>query len=242
MPGAPAGQGQHGRFQVPAVLGHRVDHAALGGQRDLALDDLGRFEFLQAGRQHIGRDAREVLAEVGVAAGAGEQAAKQTTDTTVLVNNAAIFPRSELLTGPADELSAVIQTNLVGPIQLTRALGPSLVAAKGALVNVNSVLSWLAVGKAHSVSKAGLWMATNAFRLELAPQGVHVLGVYPGPIDTPMQPGEDLAGMTDPVAIADAVYDSLEAGEYELLTDETASKVHGALAAPVTALYPALAG
>jgi hypothetical protein len=78
-------------------------------------------------------------------------------------------------------------------------------------------------------------------RLELAPQGVHVLGVYPGPIDTPMQPGEDRSAMTDPADIADAVYDALEAGEYELLTDEMAAKVHGALAAPVSALYPALA-
>jgi NAD(P)-dependent dehydrogenase (short-subunit alcohol dehydrogenase family) len=59
--------------------------------------------------------------------------------------------------------------------------------AKGALVNVGSVLSWFAVGKAHSVSKAGLWMATNAFRLEPAPDGVQVLGVYAGPTDTPMQ-------------------------------------------------------
>ncbi len=170
-----------------------------------------------------------------------DQAVRQTGDTTVLVNNAAIFPRSDLLTGPTAELLSVIETNLIGPIHLTRSLAPSLVAAKGALVNINSVLSWFAVGKAHSVSKAGLWMATNAFRLELGPQGVHVLGVHPGPMDTPMQPGEDRAGMTDPAAIADAVYDALGAGEYELLTDETATKVHGALAAPVTALYPALA-
>ncbi|MFC9081918.1 SDR family oxidoreductase [Streptomyces sp. NPDC057062] len=170
-----------------------------------------------------------------------DQAVQQTGDTTVLVNNAAIFPRSDLLTGPTAELLSVIETNLIGPIHLTRSLAPSLVAAKGALVNINSVLSWFAVGKAHSVSKAGLWMATNALRLELAPQGVHVLGVYPGPMDTPMQPGEDRAGMTDPADIANAVYDALGAGEYELLTDETATKVHGALAAPVTALYPALA-
>ena len=170
-----------------------------------------------------------------------EAAVKQTGDTTILVNNAAIFPRSELLTGPTDELLSVIQTNLLGPIHLTRSLAASLVAAKGALININSVLSWLAVGKAHSVSKAGLWMATNAFRLELAPQGVHVLGVYPGPIDTPMQPGEDRAAMANPAAVADAVYDALEAGDYELLTDQTATKVHGALAAPVTALYPARA-
>jgi NAD(P)-dependent dehydrogenase (short-subunit alcohol dehydrogenase family) len=170
-----------------------------------------------------------------------DAAVQQTGDTTILVNNAAIFPRSDLLTGPSAELRAVFETNLIGPIQLTRSLAPSLIAAKGALININSVLSWFAVGKAHSVSKAGLWMATNALRLELAPQGVHVLGVYPGPIDTPMQPGEDRSGMTAPAAIADAVYDALEAGEYELITDETSAKVHGALAAPVTALYPSLA-
>lgn len=170
-----------------------------------------------------------------------EEAVSRTGDTTILVNNAAIFPRSDLLTGPAAELLSVIQTNMVGPIHLTRAVAPSLLAAKGALVNINSVLSWLAVGKAHSVSKAGLWMATNAFRLELAPRGVHVLGVYPGPMDTPMQPGEDRAAMASPADIASAVYDALEAGEYELLTDDTAKKVHSALAAPVTALYPALA-
>lgn len=181
-----------------------------------------------------------VTVDLGAAASIDE-AVKQTGDTTILVNNAATFPRGELLTGSDDELLSVLQTNLVGPIRLTRALAPLLVKAGGALVNINSVLSWFAVGKAHSVSKAGLWMATNVFRLELAPQGVHVLGVYPGPIDTPMQPGEDRSAMTNPSDIANAVYDAVEAGEYELITDEMAAKVHGALAAPVTALYPALA-
>ncbi|MFJ4849629.1 MULTISPECIES: SDR family oxidoreductase [unclassified Streptomyces] len=187
-------------------------------------------------------DGRVVPVKVDLADAASiDEAVQQTGDTTVLVNNAAIFPRSDLLTGSFTELESVVQTNLLGPIHLTRSLAPSLVAAKGALININSVLSWFAVGKAHSVSKAGLWMATNAFRLELAPQGVHVLGVYPGPMDTPMQSGEDRTGMTDPADIAGAVYDALGAGEYELLTDETAGKVHGALAAPVTALYPSLA-
>jgi NAD(P)-dependent dehydrogenase (short-subunit alcohol dehydrogenase family) len=169
-----------------------------------------------------------------------DQAAAQAGDTTILINNAAVFPRGDLLTAPAADLLETISVNLLGPVHMTRSLAPSLIAAKGALININSILSWFAVGKAHSVSKAGLWMATNAFRLELAPQGVHVLGVYPGPIDTPMQPGEDRTGMADPADIAAAVYDALEAGEYELLTGEQTNKVHSALAAPVTALYPAL--
>ena len=169
-----------------------------------------------------------------------EKAAETAGDTTVLINNAAIFARSELLTGPIEDLTTTLETNLVGPLRLTRALTPALAASKGTLVNINSVLSWFAVGKAHSVSKAGLWMATNALRLELASQGVGVLGVYSGPTDTAMQLGEDRSGMNDPVVVAGAVYDAVEAGDLELLVDDMTKKVRGALSAPVTALYPAL--
>lgn len=169
------------------------------------------------------------------------RAAEIANDTTILVNNAAVFPRGDLLTAPFEDITATIETNLVGPIRLTRAFAPALRAAHGALVNVGSVLSWFAIGKAHSVSKAGLWMATNAFRLELAPDGVAVLGVYPGPTDTPMQPGADRAGMSKPADVVAAVYDALEAGEHEVLVGDLTAQVHGALAMPVTALYPALA-
>ena len=169
-----------------------------------------------------------------------EKAAETAGDTTVLINNAAIFARSELLTGPIEDLTTTLETNLVGPLRLTRALAPALADSKGTLVNINSVLSWFAVGKAHSVSKAGLWMATNALRLELASQGVGVLGVYSGPTDTAMQLGEDRSGMNDPVVVAGAVYDAVEAGGLELLVDDMTKKVRGALSAPVTALYPAL--
>lgn len=168
-------------------------------------------------------------------------AAELAGDTTILVNNAAIFPHGDLLTAPIDDITATIETNLLGPVRLTRALAPALRSSKGALVNVGSVLSWLAVGKAHSVSKAGMWMATNALRLELAPDGVQVLGVYTGPMDTPMQPGEDRSNMSNPVDVANAIFDSVESGEHELLFDPMTKKVHSALSQPVTALYPALA-
>ena len=171
-----------------------------------------------------------------------EKAAETAGDTTVLINNAAIFARSELLTGPIEDLTTTLETNLVGPLRLTRALAPALAASKGTLVNINSVLSWFAVGKAHSVSKAGLWMATNALRLELASQGVGVLGVYSGPTDTAMQPGEDRSFMNDPAAVAGKIYDAIEAGDPELLVDDMTKKVHSALAGSVTDLYPANGG
>jgi NAD(P)-dependent dehydrogenase (short-subunit alcohol dehydrogenase family) len=166
---------------------------------------------------------------------------QQAGDTTILVNSAAVFPRSDLLTGPFEDITATIETNLIGPIRLTRAFAPALRAAGGALVNVGSVLSWFAVGKAHSVSKAGLWMATNAFRLELAPDGVQVLGAYLGPTDTPMQAGNDTTGMNKPADVVAAIFDALEAGENEVLVDAMTKKVHAALSQPVEALYPSLA-
>ena len=169
------------------------------------------------------------------------RAADEAGDTTIVVNNAAVFPRGDLLTAPIEDVRSTLDANLLGPILVTRAFAPALRSAGGALVNIGSVLSWFAVGKAHSVSKAGLWMATNAFRLEFAPDGVHVLGVYPGPVDTPMQPGDDRTGMAKPSDVAAATYDAVEAGEFELLLGDLTAKVHGALAQPVTALYPMLA-
>jgi NAD(P)-dependent dehydrogenase (short-subunit alcohol dehydrogenase family) len=187
-------------------------------------------------------DARVVPLQLDMTdADAIDRIAERAGDTTILVNNAAIYPKGDLLTAPTQDITDVITTNLLGPIRLTRALAPALRSAKGALIDVGSVLSWFAAGKAHSVSKAGLWMATNAFRLELTPDGVQVLGVYAGPIDTPMQAGNDTAGMNQPSDVAAAVFDALEAGAHEVLVDELTRKVHSALAAPVTALYPALA-
>ncbi|WP_433296827.1 SDR family oxidoreductase [Pseudonocardia sp. CA-142604] len=170
-----------------------------------------------------------------------DRARDRAGDITILVNNAAVFPRGDLLTAPLDDITANIETNLMGPIRLTRAFAPALRSAKGALVNVGSVLSWFAVGKAHSVSKAALWMATNAFRLELSPDGVQVLGAYLGPTDTPMQAGSNAAGMNKPADVVAAVFDALEAGHHEVLVDETTKRVHAALSQPLTALYPALA-
>lgn len=171
-----------------------------------------------------------------------DQALQSAKDTTILINNAAVFPRTDLLSAPIEDITHTIETNLLGPIRLIRAFAPLLRQAKGAVVNVGSILSWFAVGKAHSVSKAGLWMATNAFRLELAGDGVQVLGAYPGPTDTPMQAGNDTSGMDKPADVVNAVFDALEAGEHEVLVGDLTTKVHSALSAPVTALYPALAG
>jgi thiazole synthase ThiGH ThiG subunit len=49
------------------------------------------------------------------------------------------------------------------------------------------------------------------------------------------------APKADPVDIVAAIYDGLEAGEHEVLADETSRQVKAALSSPLAALYPELA-
>ncbi|MET7989646.1 SDR family oxidoreductase [Amycolatopsis sp. NPDC005232] len=208
-----------------------------------ALDRGAARVYAAARKEKAWGDERVVAVDLDLTdRGSIARAAAKLGDTTILVNNAAIFPHSDLLTAPIEEIEEVFEANLLGPLVLTRELAPALRTAKGALLNVGSVLSWFAIGKAHSVSKAGLWMATNALRLELAPDGVQVLGAFFGPTDTPMQAGNDTSGMNKPADVVSAIFDALEAGEHEVLVDDMTKKVHAGLAADVTALYPALAG
>jgi NAD(P)-dependent dehydrogenase (short-subunit alcohol dehydrogenase family) len=164
-------------------------------------------------------------------------------DVTVLVNNAGIsVPDDSLLTVSEESLRAVMETNFFGPVLLAKAFAPVLAAAgeASAVVDVHSALSWVALTGAYSASKAALWSATNSLRLELAPQGTHVVGLHVGYVDTAMAAGVD-GPKSDPAEVVRLVWDAVENGEHEVLADETSVSVKSALSAPIVALYPSLA-
>ena len=109
-------------------------------------------------------------------------------DVTVLINNAgASVPTAGILTHTDDEIRHNVETNFLGPLFLTRAYAPLLSGRDGAtVIDIHSALAWFAVGGIYSATKAALWSATNSLRLELAPSGVHVVGVHVGYVDTAM--------------------------------------------------------
>lgn len=162
-------------------------------------------------------------------------------DVTVLINNAgAAVASAGILTHTDEEIRANVETNFLGPLFVARAFAPVLSAnGNSVLIDMHSALSWYAVAGIYSATKAALWSATNSLRLELAPAGVHVLGVHVAYVDTPMA-ANSTDPKTAPADLVTIVFDAVAAGEHEVLADATSAQLKAGLSAPLEAVYPQL--
>ncbi|MDG4666502.1 SDR family oxidoreductase [Mycobacterium sp. 236(2023)] len=155
------------------------------------------------------------------------------SDATIVVNNAGISLPGPLLSADLADAREMVETNVFGPLRVTRAFATTLATnGGGALVNIASVLSWLAGAGAYGASKAALWSLTNSLRLELTGQGTQVLGVHVSFIDTEMVAGIAVA-KTAPAEVARRIADALEADASEVLVDEASKQTKTALGGPV---------
>jgi uncharacterized protein len=106
----------------------------------------------------------------------------------ILFNNAG-FGRVDWLETlePAVDIDLQIEVNLRGLIQITRAVLPSMLARRaGTIINMSSVAGLIAAPmySIYTATKYGVRGFTDALRREVAPFGVHVCGIYPGPAVT----------------------------------------------------------
>ena len=166
-----------------------------------------------------------------------DAAARAAADVTIVVNNAGIGGSGPLLETGVEEVERVFATNVFGALRVAKAFAPHI--AGGALVDVHSVLSWIALAGGYSASKAAFWSVTNSLRLELAPQGTQVVGAHLGYTDTGMTADLDVE-KADPADVVAAVWDAVESGAHEVLADEVSRTVRAGLSAPLSALYPSL--
>lgn len=109
-------------------------------------------------------------------------------------------PACSIMDMPVSEWEEVVHINLTGTFLLAKACLPALVEARGALVLFSSRAAktgYAALGtnggqtKAHyCASKAGVISLVKSLAMELAPQGVRVNGIAPGPVQGTMIPRE----------------------------------------------------
>ncbi|WP_426440386.1 SDR family NAD(P)-dependent oxidoreductase [Bradyrhizobium genosp. P] len=142
----------------------------------------------------------------------------------ILVNNAGAVRAGRLENISEREIRAMIETNLVAPILLTRACLPELRKGReGMVVNIasSSAVTGVPFYSPYAGTKSGLVRFGESLRRELKGEGVHVLVVYPGATETPMM-ATSKAGpesgyfMESAASVAAAVIAGIEANAFEV--------------------------
>lgn len=107
-----------------------------------------------------------------------------------LVNNAGINSRYSFLDLPLEEWDKMLQTNLTSAFYTCKCVVPHMLERKsGCIINMSSSAGKTAHPNAsvcYGVSKAGINSLTQKLAYDLAPQGIRVNAVCPGPIETDM--------------------------------------------------------
>jgi NAD(P)-dependent dehydrogenase (short-subunit alcohol dehydrogenase family) len=140
----------------------------------------------------------------------------------LLIHNASSLgptPLRLLLDTECEDLSSVLETNVVGPFRLTKAIAGSMALRKtGTILHISSDASVNAYERwgAYAVSKAALDHLSRAWAAELAERGVRVLSVDPGEMDTLMHqqamPDADPATLARPEQVAARIVELLRDG------------------------------
>jgi serine 3-dehydrogenase len=152
------------------------------GRRRERLDAL--VDELGAENVHpVEMDVRDVAA---VAAGVDSLPAPF-DEVDVLINNAGLA----LGTGPAQEVDleswqTMIDTNVTGLVAITRRLLPTLIARRGAILNLSSTATTYPYrgGNVYGATKAFVTQFSLGLRSDLHGTGVRVTSIEPGMVET----------------------------------------------------------
>ena len=107
----------------------------------------------------------------------------------VLINNAGLWIQEELDTNDSDRIKSVIEVNLLGIINVSKAVIPSMKANKdGLIININSQagINHKAERVVYNASKWGVTGFSKSLQDEVAKYGIRVTDVMPGMMKTEM--------------------------------------------------------
>jgi NAD(P)-dependent dehydrogenase (short-subunit alcohol dehydrogenase family) len=194
-----------------------------------------RCILVARGRERLERTAEELgaeaeLCDVGDRAEverAAARVAERHGAIHLLVNNAGIRAGAGFVDLAPERIEEVVRTNYLGSVWCTRAFLPLLEAGVPArIVNLVSIAGLVTRGAfgPYAASKHAQLAFSRALAGELAPRGVKVLTVCPGPVETPGFPQDEL--LQRPLArravlqaeeVAAAVLKALDDGRGEIV-------------------------
>jgi short-subunit dehydrogenase len=160
------------------------------------------------------------------------RAAAQATDVTLLINNAGINHNTAFLLAPDLAIAREeFECNYLAPLRVVRAFAPALIANKGAVLNMLTILARvnLPLMGSYCASKAAALSLTQGLRAELGAKGVRVAAALPGAVDTRMTAGLPIPKMS-PADAAAEILDGFEKGEEEIYVGDMARGLAAGLA------------
>ena len=195
-----------------------------------------------------GIKVERIVADLGEAAGLARVERRLETDPaiTLLVNSAGLLGGGPLSAGNLDELSGMLNVNVVALTRLA-AVAAKVFALRGtgAIVNLASAMAFIdaPAAAAYAASKAYVLNLTLSLDLDVKPQGVQVQAVLPGYTRTPMISGGaglPAEAVMDADALVDAALAGFDAGELVTIPSLESVAAYDDWAAQRVALRPHL--
>ncbi len=118
---------------------------------------------------------------------ADDVAQAATLGVEVLINNAGVGVLGPMATVPMDKVRLSFEVNVLGMVAMSQAVIPGMRdRGSGRIINVSSIAGVLAspLGSPYCMTKHAVEAFTKSLRGELAPHGIDVTKVNPGPYNT----------------------------------------------------------